>query len=164
MQASGCMELMFCDQSFFKLQLAFPTSMRVSVPRPLGLAIGPAVGDFFFDNIFEITLYLLPCLSCVACFNFNQSSISWSLVVCTRIGHVHFVPSLCFNLALLILHIYSCNHLLNAQYLAVCNLCQAWISNELYLDYKFVFVVTCCMHNCWLCAHCAKPGIQSSFT
>jgi hypothetical protein len=76
MQASGCMELMFCDQSFFKLQLAFPTSMRVSVPRPLGLAIGPAVGDFFFDNIFEITLYLLPCLSCVACFNFNQSSIS----------------------------------------------------------------------------------------
>jgi hypothetical protein len=24
MQASGCLELMLCDQSFFKLQLAFP--------------------------------------------------------------------------------------------------------------------------------------------
>jgi hypothetical protein len=24
MQASGCMELMFCDQNLFKLQLAFP--------------------------------------------------------------------------------------------------------------------------------------------
>jgi hypothetical protein len=24
MQASGCMELMFCDQNVFKLQLAFP--------------------------------------------------------------------------------------------------------------------------------------------
>jgi hypothetical protein len=75
---------------------------------------------------------------------------------------VHFVPSLCFNLALLRLHIYSCNHLLNAQYLAVCNLCQVWVSNELYLDYKFVFVVTCYMHNYRLCAHCAKHGIQSS--
>jgi hypothetical protein len=101
---------------------------------PLDWPLEPVVGDFFFDNIFEITLYLLPCLSCVACFNFNQSSISWSLLVCTRTGHVHFVPSLCFNLVLLRLHIYSCNHLLNAQYLAVCNLCLAWISNELYLD------------------------------
>jgi hypothetical protein len=39
---------MFCDQSFFKLQLAFPHPKRVSVPRPLELAIRANGGSFFF--------------------------------------------------------------------------------------------------------------------
>jgi hypothetical protein len=69
------MELMFFDQNLFKLQLAFPhLDEGLSTETP-GLAIGPEVGAFFYNN-FENTPYSVPCLSYVASFIFIHRSIS----------------------------------------------------------------------------------------
>jgi hypothetical protein len=100
-QASGCMELIFVIKVFLSYNWLFPTPKRVSVPRPPRLAIRANCESFFFYNILENTLYHMPCLSYVVCYIFIQSSILWSLVVCSRTGHVHFVPSLSFSPTLL---------------------------------------------------------------
>jgi hypothetical protein len=43
----------------------------------------------------------------------------------------------------------------------MCTMCQALASIQLYSDYILIYVITCCMHECWLSAQYAKPGLGS---